>query len=157
MVVNDIKSHEGLRRPGVATACFVWNARGDMFLMAERLSGKLGGLWNLPGGHLEWMESPEFGAAREVLEEVGIEVHEPESIGYGYGWDKVEDHCYIVLFHCVQLETHVVTLPTPPEPEKNMPWGWISIDKLPRLTLPPIIRMLPDAVKWVKRSMRGHG
>lgn len=46
---------------------------GKVCLVLEQ-EGPNKGLWNLPGGHLEFGESPAQGARREMLEETGIDV-----------------------------------------------------------------------------------
>jgi 8-oxo-dGTP diphosphatase len=47
--------------------------RGETVLLVKRGSGALKGLWSLPGGHIEPAERAAAAAAREVLEEGGIE------------------------------------------------------------------------------------
>jgi 8-oxo-dGTP diphosphatase len=51
-------------------------ARDDgRILIAERPEGKfMAGWWEFPGGKLEYGELPEAGLAREVREELGIEI-----------------------------------------------------------------------------------
>jgi ADP-ribose pyrophosphatase YjhB (NUDIX family) len=49
-------------------------AEGDRILLVRRRYDPLAGRWSLPGGALEVGESLEAGAAREVLEECGLEV-----------------------------------------------------------------------------------
>jgi len=63
--VSDAKRHVE-----VAIA-LVW--RSGRLLVTRRLAGAhLAGLWEFPGGKLEHGESPESGAERELLEEVGV-------------------------------------------------------------------------------------
>ena len=40
----------------------------------ERSGDPSGGLWSFPGGHLEWGESLEDAARREVAEETGLRI-----------------------------------------------------------------------------------
>lgn len=56
----------------VGIACFVW--RDGKFLMMHRSGKHAGGMWSVPGGHLERGESWEETAAREVAEETGMQI-----------------------------------------------------------------------------------
>ena len=56
-------------------------SKGDKVLIQQRLSeGLLGGLWEFPGGKVEADESLENCVAREVREELGIEIRVGEKI-----------------------------------------------------------------------------
>src|SRR5690606_587748 len=61
-----------LQRPAVGVAAIVM--RGERVLLGRRRSGHGAGTWQFPGGHLEWGESIEACARREVLEETGLVV-----------------------------------------------------------------------------------
>ncbi len=60
------------RQPRVGVSVGVW--RGGDVLLVERSGDPSGGLWSFPGGHLEWGESLEDAARREVFEETGLRV-----------------------------------------------------------------------------------
>lgn len=65
---NEVATEGGatsLKCAGVLIQC------GDKYLVVSRADT---GVWETPGGHLEQGEDPRGGAAREVLEETGIEV-----------------------------------------------------------------------------------
>jgi len=64
-------------RPRVGVALFLM--RGDEALFILRRGPHRKGCWGLVGGHLEHGESPQDAAARECLEEVGVDLH-PELI-----------------------------------------------------------------------------
>ena len=82
----------------VITACaFIWRMRRSevQILLAKRADTKkfLPGMYELPGGHIEFGEEIREGLAREILEELQVEV----SIGdpfyvYGSG-DDTGEHC----------------------------------------------------------------
>ena len=61
-----------LKTPRVGVAVIV--RRGDQVLLLKRRHVHGDGTWAVPGGHLEFGESPEDCARREVLEETGVEV-----------------------------------------------------------------------------------
>jgi 8-oxo-dGTP diphosphatase len=60
------------RRPLVGVGVFVLD--GDRILLGKRRGSHGAGTWALPGGHLEWGETVEACARREVLEETGLEI-----------------------------------------------------------------------------------
>ena len=61
--------YTGWPRCGASAAVF----RGSDVLLIQRAKGTFTGLWSLPGGHVEPGERAIEAAAREVLEETGIE------------------------------------------------------------------------------------
>ncbi|MGY4707906.1 (deoxy)nucleoside triphosphate pyrophosphohydrolase [Candidatus Bipolaricaulota sp. J31] len=70
--------------------------RGGRVLLAKRLEGdERGGLWEFPGGAVEGGEGLEACLARELREELGIEVEvgeEVASLSHDYGDVEVELH-----------------------------------------------------------------
>ena len=138
-----------MRQPTIAVATFVWNERGTHFLAAKRLSGKYQGYWNLPGGHLEWMEAPITGASREVWEEVGINAKNFQQLTFDSERKPEIDHCWVVLFYCAQ---HVCDLPPNPEPDKNSGWKWMRSADLPEKTLEPMLRNVKAAQAWATQQ-----
>lgn len=52
-------------------ACLVVLRKGKALLTLRSIEPRIGE-WCLPGGFLEWGESPEEGAGRELLEETGV-------------------------------------------------------------------------------------
>lgn len=48
--------------------------RGEDILIMKRAMGFMSGAWYFPGGQLEHGETPEEGAAREIMEETGLDV-----------------------------------------------------------------------------------
>lgn len=59
-------------RPRIGVSVGVW--RGDEVLIVERSGDPYGRVWSFPGGHLEWGESLDDAARREVMEETGLAV-----------------------------------------------------------------------------------
>ena len=58
------------------------NPAGDLLLLKRAVDARLGaGLWGLPAGKIEFGESPEGAARREMAEEIGPG-HEVELLGY---------------------------------------------------------------------------
>ncbi|KAJ9644022.1 hypothetical protein H2201_006645 [Coniosporium apollinis] len=59
--------------PRVGVGVFVMNREGK-FIIGKRKGSHGSGTWALPGGHLDFGESLEACAAREVLEETGLTI-----------------------------------------------------------------------------------
>jgi 8-oxo-dGTP diphosphatase len=66
--------------PGVGAACVIRDAAGRV-LLVQRGAGHWGaGLWCFPCGFVEWGEDVRATAAREALEEAGVEVRIGEPV-----------------------------------------------------------------------------
>ncbi|MFH0962347.1 MAG: NUDIX domain-containing protein [archaeon] len=95
------------------------------------------GTWTLPGGKLDFGETFEQGAAREVLEETGIRV------------GKLK----VICVNCDRAEgIHFVTIgllcegfsgePIVAEPEEIIEWRWFSLADLPAPLFPPSAKLI---------------
>ena len=84
------------------------------------------GEWTLPGGKLEWGESFENGAIREVREETGIAIKNPQVISVH---NCKNEHAHFVtvglLTHEWSGEESVM------EPNEITQWQWFDLKKLP--------------------------
>ena len=60
------------QQPQVGVAIII--TKKDRVLLMKRKGPHGQGTWSTPGGHLEFGETPEEGAAREAKEEVGVDV-----------------------------------------------------------------------------------
>lgn len=59
-------------RPAVGVGVIIRN--GDRVLLMKRQNSHGDGTWSMPGGHMEYGESPEECAMREAEEEVGVSI-----------------------------------------------------------------------------------
>lgn len=115
--------------------------RHDKILLGRRQGSHGAGCWSAPGGHLEFGETPEACARREVLEETGLAL------------DEVRRGPWVnTLF--TQAQKHYVTLfmlATAPhgeaqrlEPEKCDGWQWFPLDALPQPLFAPLEILLQE-------------
>ncbi len=86
------------------------------------------GTWTLPGGKLDFGESFEDGAYREVLEETGIKINKEKLQFVSISNDVVEDAHFVTLgFLCREFEGD----PKVMEPDEITEWRWFALDSLP--------------------------
>ncbi len=95
---------------------------------AEKASSELRGegTWTMPGGKMDFGESFEDGAKREVLEETGLHL------------DEIKVFC---VNNCKNEHAHFVTVglfsdkfsgePQIMEPDEIVEWCWFDVDDLP--------------------------
>lgn len=120
-------------RPKVGVGVFVF--KDGKVLLGKRKGSHGAGNWGPPGGHLEFGESAEGCAARELAEETGLKAL---SIQTGLWSNDVIDgnKHYITLFAVVdRFEGEPQML----EPNKCEEWQWFSMNALPSPLFPPVI------------------
>lgn len=108
--------------------------RDGLVLLGKRTGSHGAGTWALPGGHLEFGESVAECAAREVLEETGLVVHDFAPAPYTSDVFASENKHYVTLF----VTTHCNGEPAICEPEKCLEWGWFRWSDLPEPLFPPL-------------------
>lgn len=107
------------------------NASNPRFLMGKRLGSIGAGTYALPGGHLEFGESPEECAARELREETGLEIDiaDAKFLTVTNDYMPADGKHYITLF-MVCARKHEQDIPQVLEPHKCERWDWMSWDDL---------------------------
>ena len=112
-------------RPKVGIGVIV--RKGDMILIGERLDGHGKNTYMIPGGHLEFGESFEETAKREVKEETGLEHIEVKGI-ISIGNDIAYDKHYVSIG---VLAEYIDGEPYNAEPEKAQNWYWCDPHNIP--------------------------
>jgi len=102
--------------------------KDDKVLMGLRKSKSHGNnTWQFPGGHLEYGESFEECAKREVKEETGLDVDDLEVVGVTNDYFEDTKKHYVTVF--VRAKKVSGTLINK-EPEKCERWVWIEKEKV---------------------------
>jgi len=121
------------KRVGAGFGVIIFNKKGEILLGRRHpdpdkadSAFRSAGEWSLPGGKLEWGETFEEGAIREVKEETGLDISDPEVIS---------------VHNCKNEHAHFMTVglmtkkykgtPQVMEPDEMTEWNWFSLDNLP--------------------------
>lgn len=123
------------QHPRVGVACIV--QMDGKVLLGRRKGSHGAGLWACPGGHLEFGETAEACAARELLEETGLT---PLSVRLGPWVENMMENGkkhYVTLFVFIDEFTGTLELK---EPHKCDGWEWASWDDLPT----PLFDVIPS-------------
>lgn len=124
------------QRPLVGVAVVV--CRDNKFLLGKRRSSHGAGCWQFPGGHLEFNESIEACAAREIFEETGITIKNMRLATFTNDIFENEDKHYVTLF---VIGDHDAGEAEVKEPDKCEEWGWFKPDNLPSPLFLPIMNL----------------
>jgi len=119
-------SPDGASRIQVGVGVLI--VRGAQVLLGERVGSHGAGTWALPGGHLDFGESIEACARREVLEETGLALDYIEPAPYTNDVMPGEGCHYVTCFVRAGAsfgEARVL------EPEKCLGWSWVDWDDMP--------------------------
>lgn len=123
--------------PRIGVGVFIF--RNGQFLMGERRGAHGEGSWSVPGGHLEYGETPVNTAIREVKEETGLRI---KNVRFGAVTNDVfhdEDKHYVTLW---MLSDHHAGEPAIREPDTYINMEWFHFDKLPEPLFLPCQQLL---------------
>lgn len=126
---------ESAVRIGVAT---VIRNKHKHILLGLRRGDHGGGTWSLPGGHLEYGETPEECAAREIMEETGlyIQTKDLKKGPFVNNFFAESKKHYITLFF--YADTFLEDAPPEVrEPDKCEIWKWFHPISIPFPRFPP--------------------
>ncbi|MGB5602606.1 MAG: NUDIX hydrolase [Gammaproteobacteria bacterium] len=120
----------------------VWH--GDRLLLGKRISKHGENAWQFPGGHLEFGETVETCAQREVCEEAGISIRNILHCGYTNDVFIDADKHYVTLFVSSDYASGDLMVM---EPDKCEQWRWFHWKHLPEPLFLPIrnyLKQCPD-------------
>ena len=124
-------------RPKVGIGVIV--IKDEKVLLGKRKNAHGEGAWSFGGGHLEFGESWEECAAREILEETGITI---KNIRFGLATNDIfknEEKHYITIFMISDYDSGEVAVM---EPDKCEQWQWFEWANLPQPLFIPIENLL---------------
>jgi len=140
--------------PKVGIGVLIFNEQN--ILLGKRIASHGVGTWSPPGGHLEFGESFEECALREVQEETGLTLTHPEFLAVTNDVFADENKHYVTIFMVAQAPEDQVVKNM--EPEKTASWEWINIHKLPaRLFMPLQTLIKDDGMEMLMELIGGEG
>lgn len=109
--------------------------KDQQILLGKRIGGHAPGTWQPPGGYLEWFETIENGARREVREETGLEIANVDirSVAENF-FEKEQKHFVSILINADWVSGEPELL----EPDKCTTWKWFSWNDLPEPLFSPL-------------------
>jgi 8-oxo-dGTP diphosphatase len=130
------------KRIGVAV---IWDRLGQKILIDKRKAGgSMGGLWEFPGGKIEAGETVADCIAREIREELGIEISVGEhliSIDHTYPTFQLT----LIVHHC----HHISGIPQPIESDEIR---WVNVRALEDYQFPAANLEIIRAIKLGDRG-----
>lgn len=124
------------KRPKVGVGVLI--VKDSKVLLGKRKGAHGAGGWCFPGGHLEYGESVEECARRELLEEAGIEAGDMIVGPYTNDIFEEEEKHYITLYIIGKYKDGE---PKVCEPDKCEGWDWFDWDNLPDNLFAPVARL----------------
>lgn len=117
----------------------------DTILLSKKKSGPYKGLWGLPGGSIEFGESPEEALKREFLEEVALQVGDLEllSIATAKG-NYVKPTGEPYKFHHIGIIYFVKKSSEAPNHTPEEELCWMNVEKIDLNQLTPFAKYALD-------------
>ncbi len=138
-----------MERPRVGIGVLIF--KDEKLLLSERLSSHAAGLYCGPGGHLEFGETPEECAVREVAEETGVEIQNIRVVALAnLISEKAERWHYIQINLAADWK---LGEPENREPEKHAPWSWYDLNALPS----PLVFGISETLEAMKTGKAWTG
>lgn len=114
----------------VGVGVMVLRRSDNKVLLGKRLSSHGSGEYSWPGGHLEYLESIEACAKREVFEETGLEIDSVQFLRL-LNLKSYSPKHYVDIGLIAFVKHGTTDVPKTMEPNKCEGWNWYDIDNLP--------------------------
>lgn len=127
--------------PRIGIGVLLFNDKNEI-LLGERLNAHGASSFGPPGGHLEFFESFEQCAVREVMEETGLSLSSCTMLGLTNDFFEDEQKHYVSIFMGVPYP--VTQTPKNLEPHKTKTWDWYALNALPTPLFLPLQNFLKN-------------
>ena len=120
-------------RPKVGIGIIV--KKGNKIILQKRKGAHGEGMWSLPGGHLEFSESFEDCARREVMEEANIKIKNIRFLCITNDIMKNDSKHYITIFFEADYDSGELKMN---EPDRTEEIGWFDVGQMPEPLFLPL-------------------
>lgn len=111
----------------------------NKLLLMRRANSHGAGTWAMPGGHIDYGETPEAAAVREVREETGVTIADCAFRGISNDIFEAEHKHYITLWFVAR---YVAGEPRLNAPDEMSDVGWFDWEQLPQPLFLPLQHLL---------------
>jgi 8-oxo-dGTP diphosphatase len=112
-------------------AAALTNQVGEILLQKRPEGSSMAGLWEFPGGKVEPNESSELALARELNEELGIEINVSDLAPLTFASEPLADrHLILLLYRCNRWKGE-------PQPLHSPELRWLMPGAMRALPMPP--------------------
>ncbi len=132
-----------IQRPLIGVGVII--LKDGKILLGKRRNAHGEGSWSFPGGHLEFGESIEECALREIEEETGITVTNLRKAGFTNDIFSEESKHYVTLFMVADYKEGEVTVR---EPDKCEKWEWFERGTFPEPLFLPIRNLIKGGYRF---------
>ncbi len=130
-----------VQRPKVGLGVVI--VRDGKVLIGHRIGAHGANTWSIPGGHVEFGESWEACARREVKEETGLEIEQATFLGVTDDVDIGEGKHYVTIF---MKAFCMAGIPRICEPDKFEELRWCEWEKIPSPRFRPLEKLMQQGV-----------
>lgn len=126
----------------------ILNQNNELLIALRPNESMLGGLWEFPGGKQEDNETLQEATARELKEELGVDVQvfsKFRDLRHAYSHFKITMHA----FWC-RIKSG------DPEPKSSQQIKWVSLDKIDKYPFPKANKTLIESLKKLKKDNLSH-
>lgn len=144
---------DGVDYRAVRVGVGVFVFKDGKFIMGRRRNAHGDGTWSVPGGHLEYGETFEETARREVLEETGLTITNVRFGAVTNDHFEAEGKHYVTVWMLSDWQSGEAKIR---EPEKFVDMRWCDFDSLPNPLFLPWRQFLgSEFVDAVRRELGG--
>ncbi|MBX4187735.1 MAG: NUDIX domain-containing protein [Candidatus Doudnabacteria bacterium] len=139
-------------KPNVRVGVGVFVFKDGKFLMGQRKNSHGDGSWSVPGGHLEFGESFDEAAIREVMEETNLNIRNLRFGAVTNDFFQQDGKHYVTVWMLSDYDSGKVELK---EPERFVKLEWRGFDDLPAPLFLPWQQLLSSQfVEQIKKNLK---